>query len=73
MHSWILIIFGRNVSQKVGTERWYNFPPRLTSVSALRCETGNTKITPFHGMLCVALLTNTSKISPGYRQTILLS
>jgi len=34
--------------RKYAIEWWYNFPPRLTSVSALPCKTGNTKITPFH-------------------------
>ena len=43
MHSWNLVIFGRNISQKVGS-----FPLHLTSVSALPCITGNTEITPFH-------------------------
>ena len=26
VHSWILITFGRNVSQKAGSWKWYNFP-----------------------------------------------
>ena len=30
------------------TARWYIFPPHLISVSALPCETENTKITSFH-------------------------
>ena len=34
--------------RKSAIERRYNFPPRLISVSALPCKTGNTKIAPFH-------------------------
>jgi len=34
--------------RKSAIERWYNFPPRLISVSALPCKTGNPKITPFN-------------------------
>ena len=44
MHRWVLIVVGRNVSQKM----LYNFPPRLTAISALLCKTGNTEITSFH-------------------------
>ena len=44
MHRWVLIVVGRNVSRKM----LYNFPPRLTGISALLCKTGNTEITSFH-------------------------
>jgi len=40
-------ILGRYVLQKVGTERWYNFPPRPISISALPCKTGNREIISF--------------------------
>jgi len=51
MPNWISIIFGRNISQEAGKEggkqeRWYNFPPRLSS-GALPCKTGNVEITSF--------------------------
>jgi len=38
-------------AKKTAVERWYNFPPRLYSVSALACKTGNAEFTPFHLML----------------------
>ena len=40
-------ILGRYVLQKVDTERWYNFPPRPISISALPCKTGNREIISF--------------------------
>ena len=48
MRRWILIICRRDIFRKYGIERCHNFSYHLISVSALRCETGNTKITSFH-------------------------
>ena len=49
MRRWILIICCRDIFfRKYGIERCHNFSYHLISVSALRCETGNTKITSFH-------------------------
>ena len=33
--------------RKQAIETWYNFPSRLTGISALPCKTRNMKITPF--------------------------
>ena len=64
MPNWISIIFGRNISQEAGKEggkqeRWYNFPPRLSS-GALPCKTGNVEITSFRFRWKNAILYNMS-------------
>ena len=56
---WILVIFGRNVSRKVGNGQMHNFPPRLTGVFAPFRKTGTTENVPFPSVLCAILLTNT--------------
>jgi len=43
MRRWILVVFGKNVSRKVGNGQMHNFPPRLTGVFALVCKTGTTE------------------------------
>jgi len=59
MCRWILVVFGKNVSRKVGNGHMYNFPPRLTGVFALFRKTGTTENVPLPSMLCATLLTNT--------------
>ena len=69
---WILVIFGSNVSHKVGNGQMHNFLPRLTGVFALSRKTGTTENVPFPSMLCTTLLTNThntSNVLPGHRQS----
>ena len=52
--------------RKSAIERWYNFPHRLISVSALPCKTGNTKITPFH-LNVVCFFANKHKTRQNYQ------
>ena len=47
----------------------YNFPPRLTSVSALPCRTGNTEITPFY-LNFVCCFANKHKIRQNHHLVI---
>jgi len=57
-HKPILVIFGVDVARKVSNKKWFIFPPRLTSASALPCETLKRKIARFTRMLycCTARL-----------------
>ena len=41
-------IFGTNVAEKVGNQKYFIFPRHLTSASALHEETGNPEIASFH-------------------------
>jgi len=41
IHSSIATIFGINVTEKVGNQKYFIFPRHLTSASALHGETGN--------------------------------
>jgi len=63
MCRWILVVFGKNVSRKVGNGPMYNFPPRLIGVFALFRKTGTTENVPFPSVLCATLLTNTQNTS----------
>jgi len=47
-HKPILTFFSRNVAKKVCNQRYFVFPPHLTSASALPVETGNQKIASLH-------------------------
>jgi len=54
-HCRIFIIFGRNITEKVGNQKMLYFPTsrRLINASALPCETGNMEIYLFHvNVLC---------------------
>jgi len=52
-HCWIFIIFGRNVTEKVGYQTCYNFPPHIIDASALPCETENREVYLCHvNVLC---------------------
>ena len=63
MRRWILVVFGRNVSRKVGNGQMHNFPPRLIGVFALFRKTGTTENVPFPSVLRAILLTNTQNTS----------
>ena len=39
-HEWILIFFGRNVTDKVGNQKTLYMPPQITCASALPVKTG---------------------------------
>ena len=55
-HEWILILFGRNVTDKVGNQkkRRFTMPPQITCASALYlAKRGNTKSTWFTQLDCV--------------------
>jgi len=43
-----LIIFGKNVTDKVSNQKMLYFPPHLTSTSALAEKTGNPEFSVFH-------------------------
>jgi len=47
-HGSIAVIFGTDVTEKVGNQNVLYFPPHLTNASALPGETGNPKIAFFH-------------------------
>ena len=47
IHESILIIFGSNVTKKVGNQKYFNFPLHQTSASALPGETGNLENASF--------------------------
>jgi len=47
IHGSITIIFGTNVTEKVGNQKFFIFPPHLSSSSALPGETGNPEIASF--------------------------
>jgi len=47
VHEWILIIFGRDVAEKVRNQMVSIFPPHLLSVYTLPGETGNPEIASF--------------------------
>jgi len=55
-HEWILIFFGRNVTDKVGNH--FTTSPQITCTSALPGKTGNTKITLFTQLDCVTRATH---------------
>ena len=65
-HYWILIIFGRNVTQKVGK---YIFPPHITGASAIPCKTGSNEITSlrFSAVCCFANRHTKHKLSTTHR------
>jgi len=48
MHESILIIFGTNITEKVGNEQVLYFLPHITNASALPGQMQNTKIATFH-------------------------
>jgi len=39
-HEWILIFFGRNVTDTVGNQKMLSMPPQMTCASALPVKTG---------------------------------
>jgi len=53
-HEWILILFGRNVTDKVGNQKTlYTMPPQITCASALPGKTGKHENHIFHSIgLC---------------------
>jgi len=48
MHESTLIIFGKNITEEVGNQRYFIIPPHLTSASALPGERENPEIASFH-------------------------
>jgi len=65
-HGSITIIFGTSVTEKVGSQLYFIFPPRLTCASALPGETGNPKIAPFHLTATCFLPKTRIHLAPGY-------
>jgi len=49
-HEWILIFFGRNVTDKVGNQKSFTMPPQITRASALPGKTGKHEIHIFHSI-----------------------
>jgi len=62
MHDPITIIFGRSVTQKVWNIWWFDFPPHLSSASALPCEIGNPEDSTLVHCVC-----NTVQLVQCYR------
>ena len=46
-HEWILIFFGRNVTNKVGNQRYLTMPPQVTCASELPGKMGKRKKNTF--------------------------
>ena len=68
-HYRIFIIFGRNITEKVGNQKMLYFPTYLINASALPCETENTEIVSFHVFFHVDLPIDTqvtSELSPNH-------
>jgi len=52
-HEWILIFFGRNVTDKVGNQKSFTMPPQIACASALPGKTGKHENHLFHSIgLC---------------------
>ena len=52
-HEWILIFFGRNVTNKVGNQRYLTMPPQVTCASELPGKMGKRKKHIFTQLDCV--------------------